>query len=115
MVARYDALNPQALRRLVAAGAQLRFWPRPVLEAAWRANEELNADLAARTPEFARIMESYNRFRTDAYQCSASPRTASTTSPSPPPRLCAEGVRPDGRAGVPASARLGGRSAYRPA
>lgn len=68
MVARYDALNPQALRRLVAAGAQLRFWPRPILEAAWRANEELNADLARQNPRFARIMESYNRFRTDAFQ-----------------------------------------------
>lgn len=68
MTARYDFVNPQALRRLVAAGAQLRFWPRPILEAAWRANEELNADLARQNPRFARIMESYNRFRTDAFQ-----------------------------------------------
>ena len=68
MVARYDNLNPQALRRLVAAGAQLRFWPRPILEAAWRANEELNADLARQNPRFGRIMESYNRYRGDMYQ-----------------------------------------------
>ncbi|MBU8537072.1 TRAP transporter substrate-binding protein [Falsiroseomonas tokyonensis] len=68
MVARYDFLNPQALRRLVAAGAQLRFWPRPVLEAAWKANEELNADLARGNPRFAKIMESYNRFRTEQFQ-----------------------------------------------
>jgi TRAP-type mannitol/chloroaromatic compound transport system substrate-binding protein len=68
MVARYDHLNPLALRRLVAAGAQLRFWPRPILEAAWRANEEMNADLARQNPRFARIMESYLRFRTDQFQ-----------------------------------------------
>ncbi len=68
MVSRYDHLNPQALRRLVAAGAQLRFWPRPVMEAAWRANEELNADLGRQNPRFGRIMESYNRFRNDQYQ-----------------------------------------------
>ncbi|WP_372621627.1 TRAP transporter substrate-binding protein [Falsiroseomonas sp.] len=68
MVARYDAANPAALRRLVAAGAQLRFWPRPVLEAAWKANEELNAELMGQNPKFRKIMESYLRFRTDAYQ-----------------------------------------------
>jgi TRAP-type mannitol/chloroaromatic compound transport system substrate-binding protein len=68
MVARYDHLNPQALRRLVAAGAQLRFWPRPILEAAWRANEELNADLARQNPRFGRIMESYTRYRGEMYQ-----------------------------------------------
>jgi len=68
MTARYDHLNPQALRRLVAAGAQLRFWSRPILEAAWRANEELNADLGRQNPRFARIMESYNRFRTEQFQ-----------------------------------------------
>ncbi|NKC32602.1 TRAP transporter substrate-binding protein [Falsiroseomonas selenitidurans] len=68
MTARYDAANPQALRRLVAAGAQLRFWPRPVLEAAWKANEAMNADLARGNPRFAKIMESYLRFRTEQYQ-----------------------------------------------
>ena len=57
MVSRYDASNPQALRRLVAAGAQLRFWPRPIMEAAWKANEELNADLARQNPRFAKILE----------------------------------------------------------
>ena len=59
--------HPPALRRLIAGGAQLRFWPRPIMEAAWRANEELNADIARQNPRFARILESYNRFRSDAY------------------------------------------------
>jgi TRAP-type mannitol/chloroaromatic compound transport system substrate-binding protein len=68
MVSRYDASNPQALRRLVAAGAQLRFWPRPILEAAWRANEAMVAELSGQNARFRRIMESYNRFRADQYQ-----------------------------------------------
>jgi TRAP-type mannitol/chloroaromatic compound transport system substrate-binding protein len=68
MTARYDFLNPQALRRLVAAGAQLRFWPRPILEAAWRANEEMVADLSRQNARFGKIMESYNRFRVDQFQ-----------------------------------------------
>ena len=36
MLARYDHLNPQALRRLVVAGAQLRFWPRDIMQTAWK-------------------------------------------------------------------------------
>jgi TRAP-type mannitol/chloroaromatic compound transport system substrate-binding protein len=67
MVARYDAANPQALRRLLAAGTQLRFWPRPIMEAAWRANEELIAETSRQNPRFARIMESYLRFRADQF------------------------------------------------
>ena len=68
MTARYDDANPKALRRLVAAGAQLRFWPRPILEAAWRANEELNAEIAGRNPKFRRIWDSYRPYRGELFQ-----------------------------------------------
>ena len=34
MAARYDEANPKALRRLLAGGAQLRAWPREILQAA---------------------------------------------------------------------------------
>ncbi len=68
MTARYDHLNPQALRRLVAAGAQLRFWPREILQAAWTANEALNADLGRQNPRFRTIMESYRAYRGEMYQ-----------------------------------------------
>jgi TRAP-type mannitol/chloroaromatic compound transport system substrate-binding protein len=68
MVARYDAANPPALRRLIAAGAQLRFWPRPIMEAAWRANEEVTADLMQQNPKLRKILESYLRFRTEQFQ-----------------------------------------------
>lgn len=68
MVARYDHLNPQALRRLVAAGAQLRFWPREILQAAWRANEELINDLSSRNARFKTIMDGYRAYRGEMYQ-----------------------------------------------
>jgi TRAP-type mannitol/chloroaromatic compound transport system substrate-binding protein len=68
MVARYDAANPPALRRLIAAGAQLRFWPRPVMEACWRANEEQIAELSRTNPRFKKIMDSYLPFRTEMFQ-----------------------------------------------
>ena len=46
MMARYDSLNPSALRRLIAAGTQLRIFPREVLNASYRATQPLSADPA---------------------------------------------------------------------
>jgi len=68
MVARYDHLNPQALRRLIAAGAQLRFWPREILQAAWRANEEMVGELGSRNARFKTIMDSYRAYRGEMFQ-----------------------------------------------
>jgi TRAP-type mannitol/chloroaromatic compound transport system substrate-binding protein len=68
MVSRYDHLNPIALRRLVAGGAQLRFYSRDILQTAWRANEALMAELAAGNPRFRRIWESYNPYRRELFQ-----------------------------------------------
>src|SRR4051812_15571069 len=43
-MARYDARNPAALKRLVAAGAQLRPFPQSVMEACLKASTEVNAE-----------------------------------------------------------------------
>lgn len=67
MLARYDAKNPEALRRLVAAGAQLRSFPRPVMEACLKAANELYAELAAKSAHFKRIYEGWSRFRNDQF------------------------------------------------
>ena len=68
MMAKYDAANPQALRRLVAAGAQLRYWPRDVLQAAWNASNELYAETSRTNPRFARVWENYKAFRDEQFQ-----------------------------------------------
>jgi TRAP-type mannitol/chloroaromatic compound transport system substrate-binding protein len=68
MVARYDAANPQALRRLVGAGAQLRAWPREVMQAAWRVGHELLEEHASRSARFRKVWESYRPFRDDQFQ-----------------------------------------------
>ncbi|MBW8271169.1 TRAP transporter substrate-binding protein [Caldovatus aquaticus] len=68
MVSRYDHSNPQALRRLVAAGAQLRFWPREIMQAAWRATHEVTEETAGRNERFRRFWESYRRYRDEEYQ-----------------------------------------------
>ena len=43
MQARYDAGNPAALKRLVAAGAQLRPFSQPIMDACYKAANELYA------------------------------------------------------------------------
>jgi TRAP-type mannitol/chloroaromatic compound transport system substrate-binding protein len=55
------------LRRLVAGGAQLRVFPRPVLEACLKAANELFEELAAKSAHFRRIYAGWNRFRSDQF------------------------------------------------
>jgi TRAP-type mannitol/chloroaromatic compound transport system substrate-binding protein len=66
-VARYDAVNPPALRRLVAGGAQLRPLPRDVLAAAWKITHELYDEISARNEKFKTVYESWRKFRDEQY------------------------------------------------
>jgi len=67
MQARYDAQNPAALKRLVAAGAQLRPFPPAVMDASFKAANELYAETAAANAEFKKVYESTVAFRSDQY------------------------------------------------
>jgi len=66
MMAKYDTRNPEALRRLVAAGVQLRQFPRPVLDACYKAAFETYDELAGRSPDFKLIYESWQKFLADS-------------------------------------------------
>ena len=68
MVSRYDHLNPIALRKLIAGGAQLRFFPRDMLQRAWRENESLMGDLAGQNARFRTIWDSYRAYRSEEFQ-----------------------------------------------
>ncbi|MFM9981029.1 MAG: TRAP transporter substrate-binding protein [Burkholderiales bacterium] len=63
MTADYDAKNPVALKRLVGSGTQLRAFPKPVMDAAYKATQEVMADLAGKSPEFKKIYEQWSKFR----------------------------------------------------
>ena len=67
MVAKYDAKNTEALRKLVAGGAQLRPFPRAVMEACYNGAQELYVELAAKSPEFRKIYTPWRKFRDDQY------------------------------------------------
>ena len=65
MMAKYDAKNPEALRRLVAGGAQLRQFPRAVLDACYKATNEFFNEQSAKSAEFKKIYTSWAKFRDD--------------------------------------------------
>jgi TRAP-type mannitol/chloroaromatic compound transport system substrate-binding protein len=62
MVAKYDAKNPEALRRLVAQGAELRQFPRPVMEACYKATQQTIDELAAKNADFKKVYEAWQKF-----------------------------------------------------
>jgi TRAP-type mannitol/chloroaromatic compound transport system substrate-binding protein len=63
LLARYDTVNPPALKRLVAAGALIKQFPPPVLDACYRAANEHFAELAAKDASFKRALDSVNSYR----------------------------------------------------
>jgi TRAP-type mannitol/chloroaromatic compound transport system substrate-binding protein len=65
--ARYDARNPQALKRLVANGVQLRPFPTSVMEACLKASNEVNAETSAANADYKKVWESISAFRRDEY------------------------------------------------
>ncbi|MGB8489073.1 MAG: TRAP transporter substrate-binding protein [Xanthobacteraceae bacterium] len=67
MVAKYDAANPAALRRLVAGGAEMKPFSQPVLEACYKASNDIYAETSAKNPEFKKVYDSMAAFRGDEY------------------------------------------------
>jgi TRAP-type mannitol/chloroaromatic compound transport system substrate-binding protein len=65
--ARYDARNPAALKRLIAAGTQLRPFPQPVMEACLKASNEVNAETSAANADYKKVLDSMQAFRNDEY------------------------------------------------
>ena len=67
LTAKYDAKNPAALRRLVASGAQLRPFSQEIMDAAFKAANEIYDDLSAKSPDFKKLYDSQRAFRNEEY------------------------------------------------
>ena len=63
MMAKYDAQNPAALRRLVAAGTQLRPFPKSVMDACYKAAMELYAETNAKNAKWKKVYDNYTAFQ----------------------------------------------------
>ncbi|MCK8783080.1 TRAP transporter substrate-binding protein DctP [Roseomonas sp. NAR14] len=66
-MARYDALNPPALLRLVAQGAQVRPFPNTVLDACYDETVKLHEEYS-RDPVYAELYRDMSNFRTESYR-----------------------------------------------
>jgi TRAP-type mannitol/chloroaromatic compound transport system substrate-binding protein len=66
MTAEYDAKNPAALARLVNGGAQLRAFSPAIMQAAFKASQDIYNDEANKFPEFKKVFDSYSRFQRDS-------------------------------------------------
>ena len=67
VLAKYDATNPTALKRLLGAGAQLRAFPQDVMEACYKSANEIYADLSRTNAQFKKMHDSLAPFRNDSY------------------------------------------------
>ncbi|MFD4839928.1 TRAP transporter substrate-binding protein [Achromobacter sp. NPDC058515] len=63
MIAKYDAGNPDALRRLVSHGAQLKAFSKPILQACHEASLAAYKELSAKDPMFKKLYDSMAAFR----------------------------------------------------
>jgi TRAP-type mannitol/chloroaromatic compound transport system substrate-binding protein len=65
MVAKYDAQNPAALRRLLGTGTQLRPFSREIMVASYKAALEVYKETSEKSPAFKKIYESMHAFQAE--------------------------------------------------
>ncbi|MEO5337653.1 MAG: TRAP transporter substrate-binding protein [Magnetospirillum sp. WYHS-4] len=62
MQARYDVQNPQAVKRLIAAGTQFRPFSKEIMTAAYNMTQEVYAETSKANPKFAKVYEQWKGF-----------------------------------------------------
>ncbi len=65
MQAKYDVLNPQALKQLVAAKTKLMRFPKDTMDLAFKESMALYAEQSAKNPNWKKVYEDYANFRRD--------------------------------------------------
>jgi len=68
MVAKYDALNPDALKRLLASGVKLQPFSNEIMVACYKASAEVYDEFATKNPKFKKVYESWKKFRNEQNQ-----------------------------------------------
>jgi TRAP-type mannitol/chloroaromatic compound transport system substrate-binding protein len=65
MTAKYDAMNPIALKKLVAAKTQLKAFPKAIMDAGYKTSMEVFAEHEAKSAEFKKIHQDMRAFQRD--------------------------------------------------
>ena len=68
MMAKYDQVNPLALKKLLAGGTKLHAFSPAIMQACFKAAKELHAEVAADNPNFKKVYESLTAFSNNGYQ-----------------------------------------------
>jgi TRAP-type mannitol/chloroaromatic compound transport system substrate-binding protein len=67
MLMKYDSGNTEPMRRMAAAGMELKPFSREILDAAYKASQELYAELSAKSAHFKRVYDNWSKFREEAH------------------------------------------------
>ena len=67
MMAKYDTVNPNALRKLLAGGAKLHPFSQPIMEASFKAAKELHSEVSATNANFKKVYESLTNYSNNSY------------------------------------------------
>jgi TRAP-type mannitol/chloroaromatic compound transport system substrate-binding protein len=65
MQAKYDSLNPGALRQLVSAGTKLRSFPADLMNAAFKVSMDLYSEISAKNENWRKVYSDYAKFRAE--------------------------------------------------
>jgi len=68
MLAKYDTLNPAALKRLIANGVQLRPFSNEIMAACYKAANEVAAEISAKNANFKKVYDAMVKFRNEQVQ-----------------------------------------------
>jgi TRAP-type mannitol/chloroaromatic compound transport system substrate-binding protein len=68
IIAKYDELNPAALKRLLANGVKLHGFSPAIMEACFNAAKELHAEIAKDNASFKMVEDSMNAFTNNGNQ-----------------------------------------------
>ena len=64
----HDALNPAALKRLIAGGVNLRPFSNDIMVACYKATQEVYDEIASKNAKFKKVYEPWKKFREDQVQ-----------------------------------------------
>jgi TRAP-type mannitol/chloroaromatic compound transport system substrate-binding protein len=68
MIAKYDEVNPAALRRLLADGVKLHGFSPAIMEACFKAAKELHSEIAATNESFKKVYDAMTNYTNNGYQ-----------------------------------------------
>src|SRR5512140_736700 len=68
MLAKYDTLNPPALKRLIANGVQLRPFTNEMMAACYKAANEVAEEISAKNASFKKVYDAMVKFRNEQVQ-----------------------------------------------